>query len=94
MKIENNKFVELTEAELFSLYLERGMDDVMDFHEYRNRMKDSGCKIIEGGTQVDAVPVVRCRECKHLGFCGDATNLEVMGFYGYCSRGERKEGAD
>ena len=48
MKIENNKFVELTEAELFSLYLERGMDDVMDFHEYRNRMKDSGCKIIAG----------------------------------------------
>ena len=43
---------------------------------------------------VDAVPVVRCQECKHLGFCGDATNLEVMGFYGYCSRGERKEGAD
>ena len=43
---------------------------------------------------VDAVEVVRCRECKHLGFCGDATNLEVMGFYGYCSRGERKGGAD
>ena len=43
---------------------------------------------------VDAVPVVRCRECKHLGFCGDATNLEVMGFYGYGSRGERKEGAE
>ena len=43
---------------------------------------------------LDAVPVVRCRECKHLGFCGDATNLEVMGFYGYCSRGELKEGAD
>lgn len=42
----------------------------------------------------DAVPVVRCRECKHLGFCGDATNLEVMGFYGYCSRGERKEGTN
>ena len=40
------------------------------------------------------VDVVRCRECKHLGVCGDATNLEVMGFYGYCSRGERKEGAD
>ena len=43
---------------------------------------------------LDAVPVVRCMECKHIGFCGDATNLEVMGFYGYCSRGERKEGAD
>ena len=43
---------------------------------------------------LEDVPVVRCRECKHLGFCGDATNLEVMGFYGYCSRGERKEGSD
>ena len=51
-----------------------------------------GC--IEDAQTVDAVPGVRCRECKHLGFCGDATNLEVMGFYGYCSRGERKEGAD
>ena len=50
--------------------------------------------VLEDMQTVDAVPVVRCRECKHLGFCGDATNLEVMGFYGYCSRGERKEGAD
>ena len=50
--------------------------------------------MLESRLTVDAVPVVRCRECKHLGFCGDATNLEVMGFYGYCSRGERKEGAD
>ena len=51
-------------------------------------------RCIEQAPTVDAVPVVRCRECKHLGFCGDATNLEVMGFYGYCSRGERKEGVD
>ena len=50
--------------------------------------------MIKTAPTVDAVPVVRCRECKHLGFCGDATNLEVMGFYGYCSRGERKEGSD
>ena len=50
--------------------------------------------MIKTAPTVDAVPVVHCRECKHLGFCGDATNLEVMGFYGYCSRGERKEGAD
>lgn len=49
-------------------------------------------RCIEQAPTVDAVPVVRCMECKHLGFCGDATNLEVMGFYGYCSRGERKEG--
>ena len=50
--------------------------------------------VVKDAPTMDAVPVVRCRECKHLGFCGDATNLEVMGFYGYCSRGERKEGAD
>ena len=37
---------------------------------------------IDTAPTVDAVHVVRCRECKHLGFCGDATNLEVMGFYG------------
>ena len=51
-------------------------------------------RVIDSQPTVDAVPVVRCRECKHLGFCGDATNLEVMGFYGYCSRGERKEGTN
>lgn len=43
---------------------------------------------------VDAEVVVRCKECIHCGFCGDATNLQVMGFYGFCSRGERKDGGD
>ena len=60
---------------------------------YRTSLPCEEC-VVNDATTVDAVPVVRCRECKHLGFCGDATNLEVMGFYGYCSRGERKEGAD
>ena len=60
---------------------------------YGTSLSCEECVVKETPT-VDAVPVVRCRECKHLGFCGDATNLEVMGFYGYCSRGERKEGAD
>ena len=39
----------------------------------------------------DVVAVVRCKDCIRCGFCGADTNLEVMGFYGYCSRGERKE---
>ena len=60
---------------------------------YRTPLPCEECVVNDAPT-VDAVPVVRCRECKHLGFCGDATNLEVMGFYGYCSRGERKEGSD
>ena len=47
MKIDNGKIVELTEAELFSLYLARGMDDCMDFHEYRRRMEAVGCEVKE-----------------------------------------------
>ena len=49
MKIENGKFVELTEVELFSLYLERGMDFVMDFYEYKRRMESTGCVITKQG---------------------------------------------
>ena len=47
MKIENGKIIEVTETELFSLYLDRGMDDVMDFHEYKARMKRAGCEVCE-----------------------------------------------
>ena len=45
---------------------------------------------IDVAPTISAVPVVRCKDCIHLGFCGEATNLEVMGFYGFCSRGQRK----
>lgn len=48
MKVENGKIVEVTENELFSLYLERGMDDVMDFNEYRWRMEKAGCRVKDG----------------------------------------------
>ena len=69
-------------------------DNVPAPYEDASWAKENCLAEIEAAQTVDAVPVVRCRECKHLGFCGDATNLEIMGFYGYCSRGERKEGAD
>ena len=49
-------------------------------------------KIVAAIPAADVVEVVRCKDCIHLGFCGEATNLEVMGFYGFCSRGQRKEG--
>lgn len=48
MKVENGKIVEATEGELFSLYLDRGMDDIMDFHEYRRRMEAAGCAVKDG----------------------------------------------
>lgn len=48
MKVKNGKIVEITENELFSLYLEREMDDLMDFHEYRRRMEVAGCVVKDG----------------------------------------------
>lgn len=45
MRTENGKIVSATEDELFSLYLDRGMDDVMDFHEYKRRMEAAGCEV-------------------------------------------------
>ena len=49
-------------------------------------------RVIDDAPTVDAVVVTRCKDCIRCGFCGEATNLEVMGFYGFCSRGERKDG--
>ena len=46
MKIENNKIVEITESELFELYLRRGVDEIMDFNEYKTRMKNAGRVVI------------------------------------------------
>ena len=46
MKIENNKIVEITETELFSLYLKRGYDDIMSFTDYKEQFKRLGCKVI------------------------------------------------
>ena len=47
MKVVKGKVVEATENELFRLYLDREMDDVMDFHEYKARMKEAGCDVKE-----------------------------------------------
>ena len=48
---------------------------------------------------LDAVPVVRCRECKHHHDCGtrfcDALGMDCPDDSEFfCSYGERKEGAD
>ena len=47
MKIEDGLIVEITENELFSLYLEKGYDDVMSFNEYMGRMEASGCVVVK-----------------------------------------------
>ena len=45
MKVENGKIIEATESELFSLYLDREMDDIMDFNDYKYRMQSAGCVV-------------------------------------------------
>ena len=52
-------------------------------------------RCIEQAPTVDAVPVVRCRECTEF----DETEHECSHWYGFrendfCSYGKRKEGAD
>ena len=68
--------------------------------EYTKRQK----AFLDKFPTIDAVPVVRCRECKHARIhpCGyvychrDGRNAYEMTFNidGFCSYGERKEGAD
>ena len=47
MKIESDRYIELTEKELTSLYLENGFENIMSLVEYRIAMENSGCKIVE-----------------------------------------------
>ena len=54
---------------------------------------------IDAAPTVDAVEVVRCRDCKHLMFsdcygeCGKG-HMSIVSPDDFCSYGERKEGAE
>ena len=56
--------------------------------------------MIKTAPTVDAVPVVRCRECKHMipqshtRYCTVWNAVNGMGDDGFCNYGKRKEGAD
>ena len=59
-------------------------------------------RVIDSQPTVDAVPVVRCRECKHRKYddifgmiwCNLDSYTKRVKSDDFCSRGERKEGAD
>ena len=85
--------------------------DVIRQHEYRLATKQGSIdygmftlgiqQAVDEQQTIDAVPVVRCRECKHCdpenGHCdhpmGTAAPLKRKPD-DFCSYGERKEGAD
>lgn len=48
MKVVKKKIVEITESELFELYLKRGMDEIMSFPDYKDRMESAGTKVTKG----------------------------------------------
>lgn len=58
--------------------------------------------VIERAPAVDAVEVVRCKDCKHMKiiegtsvlYCLVWLNVNGFGDHGYCNYGERKEGAE
>ena len=70
------------------------LTQVSAIREYIERQK----AFLDKFPTIDAVPVVRCRECKHLN--AEYRCVNWRGLYDYtkaddfCSYGERKEGAD
>lgn len=47
MKVENGKIIEISEEELFELYLKRGYDDLFSFEHYKRQCIMKGTKVIE-----------------------------------------------
>ena len=47
MTIHNNKIVEATESELFSVYLEREYDEIMSFPDYVLACKRNGTVVTD-----------------------------------------------
>ena len=57
---------------------------------------DMVCDDIEESPTVDAVEVVRCRDCKHRDGTPGQPNIDCWQMHDddFCSYGERKDGAD
>ena len=78
------------------------MADLIDRKELRDMLYEAdavtmqGVKIINQFPAVDAVPVVRCRECKYHNKppCPMRLSFNWTEDDDFCSYGERKEGAE
>lgn len=47
MREECGAIVEINQMELYRLYLERGMDEAMEFTDYVNAFRRCGCAVTE-----------------------------------------------
>ena len=67
------------------------------FHEGCRYMQKRALRIFHESRAIDAVPVVRCKDCKHItpveGGCPLCTLHNIACAYdGFCSEGELKDG--
>ena len=71
-------------------------DNVPAPYEDASWAKENCLAEIEAAQTVDAVPVVRCRECKYRDGTPGQPNILCGQMHedDFCSYGERKEGAD
>ena len=71
-------------------------DNVPAPYEDASWAKENCLAEIEAAQTVDAVPVVRCRECKHYDgkWMCKISGVPSRKPDDFCSHGERKEGAD
>lgn len=47
MKVEKGKIVKATRAELFGVWLKRGLDDFMEFEEFLTVCRENGTEVVE-----------------------------------------------
>lgn len=97
-----------TVSKLFDAEFKETIKLICEGETHLDNLAEGFCeayRVIQNMPTVDAVPVVRCRECKHhrvlLGrdlcaknavvFDGNESGLKITGENDYCFYGERKE---
>lgn len=53
MKVTDGKIVEITETELFELWLKREMCEIYSFRAYKLMFKEAGCVVLDGRERSD-----------------------------------------
>ena len=75
-------------------------DNVSALYEDAVCAKEDCLAEIESAQTIDAVPVVRCKDCRHMEKSQYGRYCQIWRMYnghgddGFCCYGERKEGAD
>lgn len=71
-----------------------GADNTNQRHRYMQFLSD--CEAIRNAPTIDAVPVIRCKDCKHWQCDDDESYCDELGIFNtdmnsYCSYAKRKE---